>query len=244
MDIMRSLANSKSEKEEERAALEKLTKTTIFKLKSSDPNRSVESGVIFSQDNFYSRYFNEGTRINKDYTGEVDFSFTLTQEEDYDSIMKQFDELRETIFNKTPDSQIHIASREIIVKNGNDYQFYTIDDGQIIPMEVDKSFDFHCELGNRIKDAPQSISLPQKTSPLSNMINNVRGKILSLFKGKNPRGADYRDQNHTSIDASPKEVHQEDQMSRYVQSTIIGKYDQTISKKEDKIEEKGIDEGR
>ena len=244
MDIMRSLANSKSEKEEERAALEKLTKTTIFKLKSSDPNRSVESGVIFSQDNFYSRYFNEGTRINKDYTGEVDFSFTLTQEEDYDSIMKQFDELRETIFNKTPDSQIHIASREIIVKNGNDYQFYTIDDGQIIPMEVDKSFDFHCELGNRIKDAPQSISLPQKTSPLSNMINNVRGKILSLFKGKNPRGADYRDQNHTSIDASPKEVYQEDQMSRYVQSTIIGKYAQTISKKEDKIEEKGIDEGR
>lgn len=243
IDVMRFMANSKVDNKNERELMEKLTKTTIFKLKSSNPDRPIKSNLIYSEDNFFSRYNYESTKICKDFAGKVDFNYTLTQDESYESAIKQFDELREKVFSKAPDAQIHIASREIIVKNGDNYQFYTIDDGQIIPMEVDKSFDFHCELGERIKDGPQNSSLPQKTSTLSNIVNSVRGKLLGLFKDKNPRGPDYKNTNHSATTLSSNAAHIENKMDQYVQSTITGRFDSTFDKKEHNVE-KEIDEER
>lgn len=243
IDILHSLDNSKSDTKENREALKKLTQTTIFRLKSKDSDKSVESSVIFSEDNFYSKYFSKSNTINKNSGDKVDLNFTLTQDEDYDNIMEQFDTLREDIFKKTPDAKIHIASREIIVKNGDNYDFYTIDAGQIVPMEIEDSFDFNCELGEKIKDEPQTSMVPQKTSRLSNMFNTIRGKLLGIFKNKNSRESDFGNTDQPSTAPAPKDVQIEDHMSQYVQSTITGKYDPTLDTKEHN-DEKGIEEER
>ena len=168
--------------------LEKIRTSSIFKLVSKDEDKDIESSIIYSEDNFFDRFVDGGKVLEKDddFDAYTDFDFTNGLNGlEYDIIIKNFLELRKKVFENNPDSKIHISSREVIVDNNGEYEFYHIDEGELIPMKIDKRLDLNFAPEVKVeKNNEQKIYTPPiKVNGFTSFINSIKRKIFE-YKNK------------------------------------------------------------
>lgn len=178
---------------------EKIRNSSILKLVSQD--KSIKSSVIYSDDNFYNRYVDNIT-IGRDDEVDVykDFDFTdALNGEEYDIIMKNFLELRKKVFEDNPNSKIHIASREIIVDNGNGHEFYHIEKGEFIPMQIEDRLDLQFAPEVKTKSTESLVYIPPKRkNSFAKFIDNMRQKIFEFTNRNSKTQIDYTDEKRNS----------------------------------------------
>lgn len=191
--------------------LEKIRNTTILKLEAKDKDRYIFSSIIYSDDNFYDRFVENSNIVRNGDEVDSNLIFDFTDGlngEEYKLAMKNFLELRRKTYEKNPDSEIHINSREVIIDNGEEFEFYHIEDGELIPMEIGDQLNLEFTREEKEeKETDQKIYTPPiKVNKVNSFINTLRRKI---FEYKN-RGS------HTPIDYAT-----DDKRSSYWKNTIF-----------------------
>ena len=176
-----------SNPDEKKSVLEKLSDTKLFSVTSKDPNNPIRSTFMLSKDNFYNNYFTEGQQFNSSSNDRPKFDYTLSENEpSYESAMKNFMALRENVFKSNPNANIYIVSRDIVVKSNDEYTIYHLHDGELVPMKIEDTFDFQCQLGERTVEKQSGTTAIVKQSPVSSFFNSIRGKMIQIF-GRNKK---------------------------------------------------------
>ena len=164
---------------------EKFANSKIYKLVSKDG--TISSALLFNNGTYSDKYLYEFKNVDKN-SNKVDFDFTLNPGEEgkkeYDSAVQKFLELRQKILSKNPNSEIYIASNNIIVKDGKNTLYYHIHKGEIIPMFVKKEIDT-----NIIKRNLSLITIIQYEKSyleklgkkFSNIINGIKNRLFTVF---------------------------------------------------------------
>ena len=156
----------------------------MYKLVSQD--KSIDTVITFSQDNFYNNYFESGHYVNEN---SIKFDFTVDNDIDneYAMAMQGYLKLRQEILEKNPNSKFYISSRTIIVQDGdNNNSFYYIYKGQIVPMTIEKEHKVSLFSKENEKKEENNVTdiIPVKTGRFTNFINRVRKKLYELRTGK------------------------------------------------------------
>ena len=164
--------------------LDKFSNFSIYKIVSKD--KRLNSEIVCGKGDSNNKYFWNYHRVIKDSNEKVSFDFTeeMDFEGEYPLAIKNFSELQKKIFQKNPNSKIHIINREIVVQDGDNYSFFYIDKGEFIPMDIESQFDskFLVEEKQKNNIAPPII----KVSRFSEMVNFIKRKWNS-FKNRNKR---------------------------------------------------------
>ena len=125
--------------------LQNLSTASIYKLKP-EGNEQLGSGseifLLYDKENYLDKYLSRGT-VLRDKNDVCEFDFTLELEGEEKIVLEQFANLQKETFSRNPNAQIHVASRHIIVHDGDNVKFYLISRGRLIPMVVEEQFDFN-----------------------------------------------------------------------------------------------------
>lgn len=160
--------------------IKRLSKASIYKLKSKGTELDISSSVIYDQENMFERYNTQGKMLR---SSEEEFEFDFTGKpldsgkDEYELAINNFLELRKRVFEKNPNAKIHIVSRNIVIQDGDNMEFYFIDDGNLIPMVVEKQMDLQFDNTDRIQVQDETANLPVKLSNWSRIVNFVKRKF-------------------------------------------------------------------
>ncbi len=157
--------------------------STLYKLVSQD--KTISSALLFNNGRYIDNYLIESKKVDKE-SNTVKFDFTLSPGEEgkkeYDSAIQNFLELRQKLLEKNPNTEIYIASRNIIAKDGENTLFYGIYNGQIIPMSVESEMNINITLLPKLMAYNQSLKpdIAKKSEKFSNFINRIKNRLLEI----------------------------------------------------------------
>ena len=169
-----------------------LNDASIYKIVSADPKKDISSLIIYDKENIISKFFPNGIytcdSVVSSVNDKVDFDFTLdgSIEDEYKLAMANFMDLKRRVFSKNPNAKIHISSREIVVQDGDNVEFYVINKGELVPMQIQKQLDlqFVKDKKENTQEEKEESVIPVKTGFWQNLINKIKRKI-SQFKNRN-----------------------------------------------------------
>jgi len=160
-----------------KTVIEKLMKTSIYKLEPQDPQIDVHTSIVYDDENFFDRFQNEQNTISSP-EDEIEFDFTSNFEDgnEYEIAMANFKKIQTEAFEKNPNAKIHIISRTIIVQNGEEKDFYHIYNGEFVPMLVKGKHDLQFEYEEKPKEELALATVPVKVGFFANLVNKFRRK--------------------------------------------------------------------
>lgn len=162
---------------EEDELFENAASANIYSIRSKNElGDCLITSAIYGKGILYDKYNSEQV---VDRTSEERYVFDYTTENDkgYETVIKQFDVLREQIFREHPNAKIHIAQRTIAVDYGEEPEFYYVDDEEIIPMKITKKEKLQVSPGE--KETPQEkgiVPIKIRANPISNFVTKIKIK--------------------------------------------------------------------
>lgn len=211
----------------------------IYRLVAENSEEEVKSSIIRNGDAFLDRFKNRD-KILRTPEDEVKFNFTLDRKykDEYEVVMKKFLELRDEIFARNPEAQIHIISREIIVQEGENLTFYKINNGNITKMKVKEQFTLNFQLeGEKAEDFPV-VNLPVKVGFLSSFINRWKKSWHQITSKKKEETPNYHDELAGKIVFSKRENIEQYRIEDFEARIETPKQEKHMEKEENEIEEK------
>ncbi len=168
--------------------IDKLDDFSIYKIVSQDKDKDLTSTIVsFSNGNFskFEMMLNNG-KVIRSSNDEVIFDFTTDRkfEDEYSLVMENFSKLQRETFEKNPNSKIHIINREIVVQDGNDYSFFYIHNGELIPMYIEKQYNLKFLKEEKEQDNSNLPSI--KVSKFLQIVNFIKRK-WNGFKNRNKK---------------------------------------------------------
>lgn len=166
---------------------EDIVDTNIYSLSSKNKyGEIIISSAVYGKGILLDRY-NSDQIIDRDSRDRFVFDYTMERDEDIQKVVKQFEELRDTIFNEHPDAKIHIAQRIIAVDYGENPSFYCVVDDEIIPMKITGKEKIQVTPGEKEEEEKELISVDIKSNPISNIIAKLKVKWHSIKSRKDVR---------------------------------------------------------
>lgn len=185
--------------------MRKVTETSIYKLKSQNPERNLSTSVIFDRENFFDRI--GGSNIVDNINGDPNFVFTedMSINNEYKMVMENFQKLKEEVFEKNPKAKIHIVLREVIVQDGEELRFYLIDKGELVPMRVEEKLDIQFKQDEKEEKRDETALTPVKVGFFASVTNKFK-KMMNIFRNRGKDGApNYIDEDEGRIVFEQKE---------------------------------------
>ena len=176
--------------------LKNLIGASVYKLVSEDSSRNLTTSLLYDKTNFCNRYSIQNSIIRSpEQNVEFDFTSGMDEVDEYSVAMKNFIELRDKVFQKNPNAKIHIVSREVIVRDGDNLSFYQIDRGELVPMRIEKKVNFNFiyeekEEEHKIDNYP---TVQPKIGIWARVINKIKRKLNDFINGGTPGPSDYVD---------------------------------------------------
>ena len=183
--LLLSVLNSAHKYSDNAKYLRGIANASLYQLQSKDPNLKLTSILVFDKENFFDKFNSRGSSVNS-VDEEIEFEFTAdmsTGEDEYPIAMQNFLKLQQEVFARNPNARIHIASREVIVQEGEKLKFYTIHQGQLIPMIVEKSQELKFVYREPTQEKAETTLTPVKVGFWATVVNRFR-RALNDWKNK------------------------------------------------------------
>ena len=185
-----------------------------------------ENDVVISYDknDFQNHVFGEQIDKNND---KINFDFTtdFSLENEYEIAIRNFLKLREEILKKDSNSKIYIDSRTLTVENKYGINFYRINKGEFVPMQiVDK---YELKFSTKEKKQEQITIVPSEVGFFKKITNVIRSFFHSI---KNQNNSDLLINNVNEISGKiifNSSIYEEDKFENY----RVNDFDERLSRK-------------
>ena len=163
----------------------KIVGKSMYKVYSENPEEELSSTIFYNEN-----YYNIDSKEDR-----VEFEFIQKNDNEYSVAMKNFEKLKEEVFEECPTTRIYIDSRDVVVNQNGNLKFYKISDGRFIPMKIDKKLDVKFSTQSEEK---RMTVVPVKENFLSKIVRKIRNVINRNNKENNKEIKDYSNNNENN----------------------------------------------